>query len=289
MRTAAGWALVLVAACGGGGGSRSAPGGPPVPRIVVERRDDDGKATWYLRVRFPYRAPAGAGRGPDEVQLHVRAACQVGAVRLVDDSPEFPASGLRDPRVPKGTIESTPFLLGELPAKPSLCELVISEQRGFRDPPRTLVEVCAKPDTPPTPGRCAPNPVDGPGTGGGWSVPSLEVEHVDADPDAVYLGGEQLVLRYTVQAHRDMTPNTWVNVAIQCQGGFPDDVSHTEAGALRSGEAFHAGQIKLNGRVPSADTPCEVTFTSTQRDEEPREVIERFCYRDRQTTRGACL
>ncbi|MBK9034215.1 MAG: hypothetical protein IPL61_23625 [Myxococcales bacterium] len=278
-RAAVGIAVALCA-CGGGGTADPRAG----IEVRVRSRDDHGKVEWYLEARYRYAPPAKG----DEVHLQVRAACQVGALRLVDDAPEYPRfrPQLRGER--PGWYVSTPFVLSELPAKPSLCDLQITEHLGYRGAPRPLYEVCARLGQPPTPGRCPPNLVDGDGTGGGWSVPALEIEHVEPDPDGVYLSGEQLVLRYTVQAHRDQPADTWMHVTIACANGAADEVSHQAAGGLRAGEAFHAAQIKLHQRVPPSTTPCAVTFGARAGVDGTATAVAQFCYRDRRTVPGPC-
>ena len=286
MRTA--WAtlgLGLIAACGGGGGDGAGGGaGTSGLKVAVRSRDDHGKVEWYLEARYRYAPPTDGA----EIHLQVRAACQVGALRLVDDEPEYPAMQPRMRGERPGWHTSTPFILSELSAKPTMCELRITEHHGYRGAPRPLYEVCARLGQAPADGRCPPNVVAGDGTGGGWSVPELTVEHVDADPGGVYLNGEHLVLRYTVQAHVDQPAEGWMHVTIACADGATDDISHDEAGGLRAGEAFHAGQIKLHQRVPPASTPCTVTFGAQPELGADETLIETFCYRDRQTTRGPC-
>lgn len=277
--------LGLIAACGGGGGDGAGGGaGTSGLKVAVRSRDDHGKVEWYLEARYRYATP----KDGDELHLQVRAACQVGALRLVDDEPEYPAMRPRMRGERPGWHASTPFILSELPGKPSMCELRITEHQGYRGAPRPLYEVCARLGQAPVDGRCPANVVAGDGTGGGWSVPELTVEHVDADPGGVYLNGEHLVLRYTVQAHRDQPADGWMHVTIACADGASDDASHHEAGGLRAGEAFHAGQIKLHQRVPPGSTPCTVTFGAQAELNADETRVETFCYRDRQTTRGPC-
>ena len=130
--------LGLIAACGGGGGDGGGSGaGGGGLRVAVRSRDDHGKVEWYLEARYRYTAP----KGGDETHLQVRAACQVGALRLVNDEPEYPAMRPRLRGERPGWQESAPFILSELPAKPSMCELRITEHEGYRgDPPRPTAQ-----------------------------------------------------------------------------------------------------------------------------------------------------
>ena len=279
-------ALWLVSGCSSG-----QPGPPPPEGIsnirsrVKARSRLDDPDRFYLELYYDVYFADGL---PEDTFIGVKTACQVGDVRLVDSSrfsPARPGPGRELLRPGKKlSMEDHPFITNPLPGKPTLCDVQLTRIDNIleRTGP-TLARACLRKNQV-TEGPCPAHEARRPA--GQTGPVSVHQVSVSIDP-ASDLFPEALLVRYVFTAHEDMQPEARVRMAVTCRRRT-DEVWHSMVGQLAAGESSHHGQLKHQGRVPSPDTPCDITYHLAFDVRRLDRELARFCYRDGQVSAGAC-
>ncbi|MBL9019244.1 MAG: hypothetical protein JNL83_33960 [Myxococcales bacterium] len=251
--------LVALAAC-----SKEPPEG--VSLVTNQDVAVDGRlASMGLGFTVKLAAPL-----PDSRGITVRAACQVGADRLVDVAQ--PAIVLEPGRAVK--VDVPLFEIERPPARPSRCDYEIWE-RGVSTS-RLLYRRCGDADSLDRP--CPPNVISR--VAAGPTGVTAVVSHAVAK-------AATLQLRYRATAHRDLSPGAQLVRMTSCPGHRNDDAWH-DIGFLRTGESRMLSALADKVGRPAPGTACETVLGYAP---EPRgEITElaTFCHRDAVITPGEC-
>ncbi|MBA3461286.1 MAG: hypothetical protein H0T46_15090 [Deltaproteobacteria bacterium] len=203
----------------------------------------------------------------DSRGITVRAACQVGADRLVDVAQ--PTVTLQPGR--PVVIDVPLFQATMLPATPTSCEYQVSE-RGLTSS-RVLATRCDGND-----GPCAPNVISRAGAG---------PTGVTGGVSNVIAKGKSLQIRYRATAHQDMPRGAHLVRMTSCKGHRNDDSWH-ELGFLKAGESIALTALTEKIGLPPPGTGCETVLGySPERLGEITDLAT-FCHRDAVITPGPC-
>ena len=202
----------------------------------------------------------------DSQGITLKAACQVGADRLVD------VAQSTSPLQPGKAVELDLSLFSDpLPATPSSCEYEVSE-RGLTSS-HVIAMRCDDKD-----GACPPNVISRAGAG---------PTNVSAGLSNVIPKDKHLQLRYRATAHKDMPRGAHLVRMTSCKGHRNDDSWH-ELGFLKAGESIARSALTEKLGLPPPGTPCETVLGySPERLGEITDLAT-FCHRDAIITPGPC-
>jgi hypothetical protein len=261
------WWLALIAILGC---KKDAPITDGVSRINVDYRAAGDRG--YLDVSFTVRLADAPIVGSSGVAL--KAACQIGADRIVDDGPPTGKLAQGQPI----EFEDHPFITRSgLAESPSLCELELTEV-SYQSASRSLGRFCVTDAV--KAGPCPPNRPAG--TPGPTGVTAALTSVVGEDADELGFPAH-LTVRYRVTAHRDMPPNAWLVRETSC-GSRSDSTWHSELEHLRAGESFLAAQNTYRSGRPASGTRCTTRFGYASRVNGPTIELATFCHVDDRIT-----
>ena len=207
---------------------------------------------------------------PDSRGITVKAACQVGADRLVDVAQ--PAIKLAPRRPVK--VDAPMFVTELPPAMPSRCDYEIWE-RGVSTS-RLLYRTCGHEDSPDK--ECPPNVISHAGVG---------PTGVTAVVSNVIAKDTSLQLRYRATAHQDMPSGAQLVRMTSCPGYRNDDTWH-EIGFLKTGESYAVSARTEKLGIPAPGTACETVLGYAPELHGEITELATFCHKDTAITPGEC-
>lgn len=279
---------LLLAACSRDEGARLGKGavvvrGLSALRVTMGKASQDGRS---LALTWRGEPLAMAAEGGDERRyqsLWLKAACLVGDVVWVDDSPAI--DGEAGPGERGSHPEAHLFGFHGLPGKPARCELVFHAQRpeGRAELGRACMQGGKL-----VVGRCTPALVEHPPVGEGL----LRIDSVDTRMDTELSGGQSILVDWRVTALQPQRDGAWSRFESACavDGGARQADSGCDTDLLEPGESRRCGQLPFTGQ-PLAATPqwCELRFYHLENLRLPPQRGPTYCFRPpRTTTLGPC-